>query len=283
MSDVKWIKLMTDMFDNRKIKQIESLPSGDSIIVIWMKLLCLAGNTNEQGLIYFTKSIPYTDEMLATEIGKPLSTIKLALATFSEFEMIEVINGVICICNWEKYQNVDGMQKVKEQTRLRVQKYRARKKLLIENHENDVTLPVTLRNAIEEDKELDKDINKESEKEKINYHEIIDLYNDTCVSFPRVQKLSEARKKAIRARLKSYTLDDFRNMFAKAEASNFLKGQNQRNWSANFDWMIKDSNMAKILDGNYDNHKSQNFGSSKYSFQQNSYDFDALEKDLIKN
>ena len=92
---------------------------------------------------------------------------------------------------------------------------------------------------------------------EVNYQHIADMYNDTCVSFPRLTALSDARKKALRARLKVYTLDDFQNVFSKAEASSFLKGANERNWSANFDWMIKDSNMAKILDGNYDDREKR--------------------------
>ena len=78
-----------------------------------------------------------------------------------------------------------------------------------------------------------------------------DMYNDTCVSFPRITKLSDSRKKAIKARLNVYTTDDFKKMFQMAESSDFLKGKNDRNWSATFDWLIKDSNMAKVLDGNY--------------------------------
>ena len=92
---------------------------------------------------------------------------------------------------------------------------------------------------------------------KVDYQQIADMYNDTCVSFHRLTSLSDARKKAIKARLKTYTLDDFRLMFQKAEASDFLKGKNDRNWCATFDWMLKDSNMAKILDGNYDNKESK--------------------------
>lgn len=88
-------------------------------------------------------------------------------------------------------------------------------------------------------------------KENIDYQQIADLYNETCVSFPRLTKLSDSRKKAIRARLKQYSIDDFRRMFELAESSDFLKGKNDRNWSATFDWMVKDANMAKILDGNY--------------------------------
>ena len=96
-----------------------------------------------------------------------------------------------------------------------------------------------------------------SPKEKTDYQSVVDLYHSICSSFPSVRSLSDARKKAIKARLNTYTIDDFKTLFEKAEASDFLKGSNSRNWSANFDWLIKDSNMAKVLDGNYDNRISQ--------------------------
>ncbi len=93
--------------------------------------------------------------------------------------------------------------------------------------------------------------NNNKDREYINYQQIADLYNDTCVSFPRLTKLSDSRKKAIKARMKTYSLEDFKKLFQMAEESSFLKGENARNWSATFDWLIKDSNMAKVLDGNY--------------------------------
>ncbi len=101
------------------------------------------------------------------------------------------------------------------------------------------------------DKDMDRDMDRDKGRDSIDYQQIADLYNDTCVSFPRLTKLSDSRKKAIKARLKVYSVEDFQRMFTMAEESSFLKGQNDRNWSATFDWMIKDSNMAKILDGNY--------------------------------
>ena len=91
---------------------------------------------------------------------------------------------------------------------------------------------------------------------------IVDMYNSICVSYPKIRTLSEARKKAIRARKRIHSLDEFRTVFEKAEASDFLKGANNRNWSATFDWMIKDSNFTKILEGNYDN-KTSNGNSNK--------------------
>lgn len=96
-------------------------------------------------------------------------------------------------------------------------------------------------------------------KDRIGEYQLIaDMYNDTCVSFPKVTTLSDARKKAIKARLKTYTIDDFKKLFTMAEDSDFLKGKNDKDWSANFDWLIKDSNMAKVLDGQYRNRAKKN-------------------------
>lgn len=92
----------------------------------------------------------------------------------------------------------------------------------------------------------------------IDYQLIADLYNATCVSFPRLTKLSDKRKKTIRARFnQGYTLEDFKRLFEMAENSSFLKGGNARNWSASFDWLISDANMAKVLDGNYMDRRTE--------------------------
>ena len=127
MADVKWIKLQTDIFDHRKIRHIETMPEGDAIIVIWLNILCLAGNSNRDGMIYFTEEIPYTEEMLVTEFRRPAKTVQLALMTFRKFGMIETIDDIICISNWEKYQSADKLAAIREQTRLRVEKHRNKK------------------------------------------------------------------------------------------------------------------------------------------------------------
>lgn len=153
MDDIKWIKICTDIFDNRKIKQIETLPDGDSIIVIWFKLLCLCGKINDKGMIYLTEEVPYTNEMLATQFNRPLPTVQLAMTTFQQFGMIEIIDNILHISNWENYQNVAGMEKVREQTRKRVQKHREKQKLL------DCNVTVTQSNATDIDIDIEKDIN----------------------------------------------------------------------------------------------------------------------------
>lgn len=249
MAEVKWIKLSTSIFDNRKIRQIESLPDGDAIIVIWVKLLCLAGEINDSGMVYFTREIPYTDQMLSQQFNRPLTTIQMALSTFQQFGMIELIDNILHITNWEKYQNVEGMEKIREQNRLRKQRQREKQKMLPDmSRDSHGTVTQCHATDIEEEREEDK-----NKKESIDYEAIKDAFNSLCPSLSSIKSLSEARKKAIRARLNSYSLEDVHEAFRKAENSDFLKGKNNRNWQANFDWIIKDANIAKILDGNYDN------------------------------
>ena len=118
---------------------------------------------------------------------------------------------------------------------------------------------------------------------------IRELYNSICGSYPRLVKMSDARKKAIRARLNTgYRVDDFKRLFEAAERSDFLKGKNGRNWSATFDWLIADANMAKVLDGNYDNRPDSDSGKREKSvnrfdnFEQRDHDYDRMVFDGIK-
>ena len=284
MADVKWIKLSTDLFSNRKIKQIRKLPEGDAIVGVWVQILCLAGQINDNGMVYFSKDIPYTEEMLAVEFDRPVNIIKMALATFENFKMLEIVDNILLVSNWEKYQSASKLEEIREQNRLRQQRFRNKQKLLTDNNVTD-NVTVTLHNATDID--IDKDIDIDIEKNKtIPYQEITDLYNSICKSYPRLTKLSDARKKAIKARLNTYTIEDFKKLFTMAEDSDFLKGKNDRNWSATFDWLIKDSNMAKVLDGNYKNSTSKpKQSNNKFNqFPQREYtatDYAELERKLI--
>ena len=261
MADVKWIKLSTGLPDNRKLKQIRTLPDGDTIALMWVFLMCLAGDVNENGMVCFTPEIPYTDEMLAEEFKIDINTIRLGLTTFEKFGMIEIIDDVICLPSWEKWQSVDRLSEIREYNRLAKQKSRAKQKQKLLENVNDKSMTSQSCQDTDIDKEID--IEKEEEREKINYQQIVDMFNALCPSFSSVKSLSDARKKAIKARLKTYSVDDFEELFKKAESSTFLKGGNNRNWTANFDWLIKDANMAKVLDGNYDNKKPINTPGSR--------------------
>lgn len=181
MTEVKWIKIVTDIFDDEKILMIESLPERDSIIVIWFKLLCMAGKQNNSGVFMFNDRIPYTDEMLSTIFRRPLNTVRLALKTFEEYGMIEIVNDTITIPKWEKHQSLDALENTREQTRKRVAKYREKQKNIACNvtsnvtcndNTDNVTLPVTSCNAdrirIEEDKIEKENISIKENKQKKN-------------------------------------------------------------------------------------------------------------------
>lgn len=171
MAAVKWIKIVTDIFDDEKMLLIESLPAADSIIVIWFKLLCLAGKNNNSGVFIFNDRIPYTDEMLATIFRRELHTVRLALRTFEDFGMIEVIDDVITIPNWDKHQTLDAYERQKEKDRLKKREQRRKQKMLIATSNSDMSGDVSgdksadsTRDvpALEEDKEEDREEEKEN-------------------------------------------------------------------------------------------------------------------------
>jgi len=163
MADIKWIKMATGLPGNRKIKQIRRLPDGDKIALMWVFMLCLAGDVNEQGLIYLTPEVPYTDEMLADEFDMDINVIRLGLEAFQRFGMIEIVDDIICLSSWEKWQAVDSMATIREQTRKRVAKHREKQKLIASNVTCNVT--VTQCNATEED--IERDIEKELDNKDI--------------------------------------------------------------------------------------------------------------------
>lgn len=127
--EIKWIKVTTDLFANRKIRLIESMEDRDTIIVIWLKLMILAGEINDGGLIYITPESPYTSASLAVQMGREEGEIQKALSIFEDYGMIEVDeHGIIGIVNWDVYQNVDRMEEIREYNRLAQQRSRAKKK-----------------------------------------------------------------------------------------------------------------------------------------------------------
>ena len=157
MAEVKWIKIVTDVFDDEKLILIESMPEADSIIVIWFKLLCLAGKQNRDGLLMLNDKIAYTDEMLATVFRRPVNTVRLALNTFERFAMIEIIDGTICIANWEKHQNASKLAEMREYNRIAQQKSRAKRKLLSAVNDSQENVNDSQDTDIEEDKEKEED------------------------------------------------------------------------------------------------------------------------------
>ena len=182
-----------------------------------------------------------SQQNLAAETGLTIKNVRTALKHLENTGEVAVNRhpkfSVITIKNYDRYQSGGSQVAVNGQS----------------GGSQVATIEEGKKERKEEyNKSLEGDYESRTPENSI-YATIRELYNSVCGSYPRLVKMSDARKKAINARLKTgYTLDDFRKLFEKAEASDFMKGANKRNWSATFDWMICDSNMAKVLDGNYD-------------------------------
>ena len=254
---MKWVKLTTDMFDNRKIRHLRRLPEGNNIVLIWVMLLTMAGRCNAGGMIFLTENIPYNHKMLADELGFEENTVRLALNALEKMDMVVMNNGCFTIAGWGEHQNIEGMDKIRESKRIAQAKWRAKQKEL-PPVESTVESTRYLVDDTEEDKEQEKDTDIKNKEEKITCQQVVSLFHEICKSYPVVRTLSDARRKAINARLKNYSLEEIRTVFENAESSSFLKGKNERNWSANFDWLISDKNMAKVLDGQYADKKGGN-------------------------
>lgn len=265
MAEVKWIKLNTAMFDNSKIKYIRTLPEGNNMVLIWVMLLSKAGKCNSNGFIFLTENIPYTPQMLAAEFGYDAYLIELALGTFANLNMIQLEEHIIKIAGWEEHQNIDGLDRIREQTRKRVAKYRENQKQLPCNVTDNVT--VTSGNAIEEEREEEEEID-------INiYSSIINYLNKQANTRYRVN--NKKTKTLIKARLnEGFTEDDFYkvidnkvNEWANTDMNKYLRPETL--FSQKFEGYL---NQKEVKNGQYSNGKCGNrwsTGKDKKSFNVN--------------
>ena len=273
-SDVKWIKICSDIFDDEKIMLIENLPSADSIIVIWFKLLCLAGKNNNSGVFILNDKIAYTDEMLATVFKRDINTVRLALKTFENYGMIEIVSGVYTIPNWGKYQNLDKIEQKSQYMRNYMQEYRKKQKDKIECKTNSklygkANSKTNVSSAEVYNKELDKKEldNKEKEIEEENdlivskdticqtdVRRVIEEWNklqEVGINPIRDIKPSSKRYQLLKGRIREYGIDEVLNAINNVRNSDFLRGENNRGWTITFDWFVKPNNFLKTLEGNY--------------------------------
>ena len=261
-SEVKWIKIVTDIFDDEKIMLIESMPDADTIIVIWFKLLCLAGKTNNLGVLLMNDRIPYNDEMLAHIFRRSINTVRLALATFEKYGMIEIVNDTITIPNWSKHQQMDALEKKREYQRKLMAKRRAEQKQIAEqqkllassdaNSNANVSLPDI---DIEEDKDNLTD-SKESVCRTGDVRRVKEAWNS--LGLGQISKITPEsnRGSQLRTRIKQNGVDKVLEAVERIKKSSFLQGQNKKGWVITFDWFVKPNNFPKVLEGNYDDRCS---------------------------
>lgn len=266
-----WLKLKEDFFAQPKIKKLRRIAGGDTYTIIYLKMQLLS--LKNEGRLFFEGTEDNFVDEIALTIDEDPENVSVTVAYL-------IRHGLLEQCSDDEYSMPQAIESIGSETdaaqRMRLKREREQKLIGSDNvsqERNNVTQECNIvQNCYTEietdkDKNLESDINTEGEKEKnvsstsfpILCNTIQTLYNDICTSYPKCTSLSESRKKAIRARLNcGYTVEHFKILFQKAEASGFLKGRNDRNWRASFDWLVKDSNMAKVLDGNYDNWEGEN-------------------------
>ncbi len=288
MAEVKWIKIATDIFDDEKILLIEGLPDAYAIITVWFKLLCLAGKKNNGGVFLMNDKIPYTDKMLATIFRMNESTVKLALNAFEQFKMIEIVEGIITIPNWNKHQTLDAYERKKERDRLYQEERRAKQRALIEKS-SDKSSERTSDVAVS-------DIDKEEDKEKDNniyvpYKEIITYLNEKTGK--KLRWDVKSNQKEIKARFnEGYTLDDFKTVIdkkyhewgRKPTKEELQRGVNDMRiylrpktlFGSNFDVYLNQEQTEKMP-------AKPPVSRNLNNFERREYDMDSLEEQLLKS
>lgn len=254
-----WLKLKEDFFKSKEIKKLRTIAGGDTFVIIYLKMQLIS--LKNDGKLFFDGIDDDFSSELALEIDEDVENVRVTIAFLERCGLLE------CVSSDEYFLSViPEITGSETQSTIRSRKHRA----LQCNANATLVQQECNKNATPE---IEKEIDIEK-RDRVDYQQIADMYNETCVSFPKCTALSESRKKAIKARLKTYSVSDFRKLFEKAQKSSFLKGKNNSNWSANFDWLIKDNNMVKVLDGNYDD-KEEFINGSNVSVQS------ALQRGLI--
>jgi len=302
MADIKWIKLKVGMFNDDRIKVIQAMPEGDALIVIWIRMLILAGISNAEGYLMISENLPYTEDMLSTVFNRPLSIVRLALKTFEAFGMVESCNEGIFITDFAAEQG-EKMQNIREYNRIKKaeSRERAKQKRLgmsltdnVDSQGNVIDGSMTSQGKAStcQDTDIDIDIdiiknnnipqnpgNFGGKSERLDYEWIAALYNTTCKDLPKVRGFSDERKRKIKILLNSLNkakvlmelgpYERLEYIFRLADESDFLSGRSQSNSWCGFDWLINAKNALKVIEGNYKNNGGVvNYGGNTGGFRE---------------
>lgn len=304
MTNVKWIKIVTDFFENEKIDYILGLPEADALVVIWIRLLILAGKANLNGYIMLTEDIVYNDEMLAHKCRKPTNLVRAALEIFTKLKMIIQTDNGYQIKNWEKYQNIEGLEKIRLNARLRQKRFKEKQKEISDNVSDNVIVtqkitqitPLDLRS-----KNIDLKNKEERKKEKRKKEEITvqkneptnsNIYEDILNHFNKVfsdlynpLRLTKKKIDQLRLRLKTYSLDDIKTAINNCHDDPFCRGNNKSGWKADWDYLFRnDERIDKYLNlkGSNENGRSRTYQKSNRGLV-TADDYDEPEyRDLVR-
>lgn len=242
MADVRWIKILTDIFEDEKMKIIDLMDHGESILIVWFKIICLAGKSNSNGYLMLTDDKPYTDTMIAKVIDRDIEIVRESIKVFIDLGMMEKIDDEYYLPTWEKHQNAQKLEEIRKQTRQRMKKYRDKKKESTDDN-NSVTLALQERNSYATDKDIEENKNKKESKEVINtewFPEFWKLYpkkfkkNESEIMFNSIVKDEETHQRIIKDVQKRIKSKEWQNEKGKfiPHPNNYL---NQKRWEDSID------------------------------------------------
>ena len=269
MAGLTWVKLNIDMFDNRKIKYLRTLPDGDKIVLIWVMLLTIAGRCNAGGRIFLTEDVPYTPNMLADELGFDVSTVQLAADHMKKLDMVYFDDQVFVINGWEEYQNLEGMERARELKRERDRRYYWNKKLL---QESNPTPNPTSDKTSEKSESDGIDIRYKNKDSLIvsndticrtkDVRRIVEAWNS--LGLQQLQKVTSDSKRGgmLRARVNEYGVDAVLKAIENIRESPYLKGQSNSGWVITFEWFVKPNNFIKVYENAYKEGRKNGAGES---------------------
>jgi len=253
-----WLKLKENWFKDKRIKKLRSIAGGDTYTVIYLKMQLLS--LKNEGYLYFEGVDEDFITELALDLDEEVENVKVTVSFLQK-------NGLLEMTDDDEYLLTDVPNAIGSEgdSAHRMRSLRQNRKELASLCDNNVQKSdreIEIEKELDIEKEIEKDTELEKEQEieentdgkrqRIDYQAIIDLYNSICISFPKVTKLTDPRKRAIKTMLNKVSIDEMRTAFEKAEASDFMKSGT---W-ASFDWMMKESHFIKIIEGNYDNKQS---------------------------
>lgn len=277
-----WLRLMADFFSQPRIKKLRRIAGGDTYTVIYLKLQLLSLRTD--GVLFFEGIEESFAEELALTLDEDPENVSVTLRFLEAQQMlVQRDDGGYVLPETQGLIGTEGYSAE------RMRRYREKKASLCDAivTQSDETSSLGDSGVMDGDEEKEKNKRKSRiEKDSINFQQIADSFNLLCPSLPRVTRLSDARKRSISARLRGgYSVEDLDRAFKLTESSDFLTGKNDRGWRASFDWVLKESNITKILDGQYENRNGAPQSKARptgfTNFQQRDYDFDELEKQLL--
>lgn len=246
-----WLKLKEGFFTEKVMKKLRRMAGGDTYTIIYLKLLLLG--LRNGGKLYFDHVEDSFAEELALEIDEDSENVRFCILYLQKTGLIEEVAE-----NELFLTETPELTYSESQSTARVRRHRELKALQCngdvtqEKRDCNKTVTPDIDNKI---KDIDTDIDSKGDAPKgatphprVDYQSIVDDYNATCTKLPTCRKLSDARRKAIRARLHTYTPEELHQIFVNAQNSPWHTGSNKNNWTADFDWLMKDVNAAKMLE-----------------------------------